>query len=347
MRIVQLNELTDEMTLARPVYQKLGLILLSEGTSKLMRFKEKFTQLDIHYLYVNDKISDGIEIDDVVSEETRAEGRRIVSDTMSKLMDKKQDNINGVYKIISSMIDEILSNKAVVVNLMDLKNKEMYLYYHAVNVATLSLVIGTSLGYAPKQLNYLGTGAILHDIGMAALPKPLIAKSEMDMTPEERKIYRAHPQLGYEMMRSLRDVDAFSKNIVLGHHEQVDGEGYPRKVGGSELHEMVKIVAVCDAYDTLTSLPSGGKIMPSYQAIEYLMGNIGKKFDRSIVAKFVRHVAAFPVGSIVTLNDKRKGIIERQNEGFPTRPVVRLIDTPDLAAIDLLKEVSIVIENVR
>lgn len=347
MRIIQLDELTDEMTLARPVYQKMGLILLNEGTSKLMRFKEKFAQLGIHYLYVNDKISDGIEIDDVVSEETRAEGRKIVSETMKKLLDKKQDNISQVYKIVGSMIDEILYNKAVVVNLMDLKNKDMYLYYHSVNVATLSLVIGSSLGYAPKQLNYLGTGAILHDIGMAALPKTLVAKSEMDMTPEERKVYQAHPQLGYEMTRALRDVDAFSKNIILGHHEQVDGGGYPRKIGSSELHEMAKIVAVCDAYDTMTSLPIGGKVMPSYQVIEYLMSNIGKKFDRLVVAKFIRHIAAFPAGSIITLNDKRKGIVVKQNEGFPTRPVVRLIDVPEPVTIDLLKEVSIVIDNVR
>lgn len=343
MRIIQVKDLTDDMVLGRPIFHKLGMILLNEGSSQLTRFKDKFKMMGIDYLYIEDELSKGIEIDDVVSEATRREGRRLVGELMNKLLDRKQVDMSGVQKIVGNMIEDILSNKSVIVNITDLKNMDTYLYYHAVNVSVLSLVVGSALGYAPKQLNYLGTGAILHDIGLLALPKKLAEKAEADMTEAERKAFASHPQLGYEMLKSLRDVDAFSKNIVWGHHEHVDGTGYPRKIGGAEIHEMVKIVSVCDAFDEMTSSRGGKKKAPSYQAIEYLIANIGKKFEKKIVASFVRHIAAFPVGSMVTLNDQRKGIVEKQNEGFPTRPVVRLMDASGTVSVDLLKEVNLVI----
>lgn len=343
MRIIQVEDLTDDMVLARPIFHKLGMILLNEGSNRLTRFQDKFKQMGIDHLYIEDEISKGIEIVDVVSDATRREGRKLVGELMNKLMDKKEVDMIEVQKLVVNMIDEILSNKSVIVNVTDLKNMDTYLYYHAVNVSVLSLVVGMALGYTAKQLNYLGTGAILHDIGMLALPKPLMTKAETTMTPDELNIYQTHPQVGYEMLKSLRDVDAFSKNIVWGHHEQVDGKGYPRQTAGAEIHEMVKIVSVCDAYDEMTSSRNGKVKVPSSHAIEYLIANIGKKFEKKIVANFVRHIAAFPIGSMVTLNDKRKGLVERQNEGFPTRPVVRLIDTPEPVTVDLLKEVNVVI----
>lgn len=343
MRIVRIEDLTDDMVLAKPIFYNFDTVLLNEGVGSLTKYAAKFVQLGVHYLYVEDALSEGIEIDDVVSDQTRREGRRIVGSMMQQFVSRKQANMDEVQKLIGNLIDDILANKSVFVNIMDLKNIDTYHYYHAVNVAILALLIGQARGYNYKQLSYLGTGAILHDIGIVLLPKTLASCAEADLSGEERRIYRAHAQLGFELLKSLREVDAFSKNIVFGHHEQVDGKGYPRGLAGDQIHDMVKIVSVCDAYDEMTSNLGQRQRLPSYQAIEYLKANEGTKFDASVVQDFVSRIAAFPVGSIVLLSNGARAIVERQNKGFPARPVVRLMETKE--TVDLLKEVSLVIKD--
>lgn len=343
MRIIRVEDLTDEMVLAKPIFYNYDTILLNEGVTNLLKYTAKFKQLGVNYLYVEDALSEGIEIDDIVAEQTRREGRKVVGSMMQQFIGRKQANMAEVQKLIGNLIDDILTNKSVLINIMDLKSADTYQYYHAVNVAILSLVIGQARNYNYKQLAYLGTGAILHDIGVVLLPKPLGARAESDLNGEERRLYRAHAQLGFELLKGLREVDAFSKNIVFGHHEQVDGKGYPRGLMGNQIHEMVKIVAVCDAYDELTSSLGGRKRIPSYQAIEYLKANEGTKFDPSVVEDFVARVAAFPVGSLVLLSNGARAVVVRQNKDFPARPVVRLVETKE--TVDLLKEVSLVIKD--
>ena len=344
MRVIRIENLKDDMVLARPLFQKYGIVLLNEGATNLVRYKEKFKQMGIFYLYVEDDESRGIEIDDVVKQETRNEGRRVVGQMLKKLLNKQRIHMNEIQEVVTSIIDDILTNKTVIVNLTDLKNTDDYLYGHAVNVSVLALIIGHAKGYSEKQLMYLGTGAILHDIGLALLPEDIVRKPEEKMTSEEKKIYRSHPKLGYETVKNSWDVDAFSKLIIWGHHECLDGTGYPRGLKGNDLHEMARIVAVCDAYDELTSNEiEPGKKMPSYLAMEYLSLNAGIKFDAEIIELFLKHIATYPVGSMVTLNDGRAGIVEKQNEGFPMRPVVRLLNVADYAIADLTKEMNAVI----
>lgn len=344
MRIVALDDLTDEMILAKPLYQDIGMILLNEGAMHLPKYRDKFKKLGFDYVYIEDEISQGIEINDVVSEEMRLEGQKIVNSILAKLIKDKELYTPELRKWIEDIICEIISNQTVMINMVDLKNRDNYLYLHSVNVAVLSMLIGRALQYTAKQMHFLGVGAILHDIGMLMLPEHLRQREYERLTPGEQVIYRTHPQLGYEVLKPIYDVDAFSKLIVWRHHEQIDGDGYPCKISGSEINEMIKIVSICDMYDELTSIREKGTKMPSYQAIEYLISHAGTMFDKKILGQFLRYVAVFPLGSMVILNDGRQAIVERQNVNFPTRPVVRLLDEAQ-SSVDLLKEVNLVIKG--
>lgn len=344
MRLVVLDDLTDDMVLAKPLYQDIGMILLSEGATNLTKYRDKIKKLGFEYVYVEDEISQGIQIDDVVSKEVRLEGQRMANNILGNLVKDKAINTPELRKWIEDIICEIIDNKTVMINMVDFKTRATYLYSHSVNVAVLSLLIGRTMQYTPKQLNFLGVGAILHDIGMLMLPEHLWQREYHSLTAEEQAVYRTHPQLGYEVLKPIFDVDAFSKLIVWRHHEQLDGAGYPCKISGGEINEMIKIVSICDIYDELTSIRGKGVKMPSYQAIEYLISHAGTMFDKKILAHFLRCVAIFPLGSTVVLNDGRKAIVERQNENFPTRPVIRLLDGPR-ASVDLLKEVNLVIQG--
>ena len=153
MRVIRIENLKDDMVLARPLFQKHGIVLLNEGATNLVRYKEKFKQMGIFYLYVEDDESRGIEIDDVVKQETRNEGRRVVGEMLKKLLNKQRIHINEIQDVVTSIIDDILTNKTVIVNLTDLKNTDDYLYGHAVNVSVLALIIGHAKGYSDRRVS--------------------------------------------------------------------------------------------------------------------------------------------------------------------------------------------------
>lgn len=345
MRIVSLDELTEDMVLAKALYEDMDRILLHEGTFHLPRYKEKFQELGFRYLYVEDSISKGIEIEAVVSEQIRAQGRKMANELMHKVITDKTLDAHELKKWVEKTIHEICSNKTVMISLVELKSKDDYLYQHTINVTVLALVIGRTMGYEEKQLRHLGMGAILHDIGMLLLPESLRQNSYEALDAEERKIYRAHPQVGYELLNALGGVDTLCKTVVWRHHEQVNGLGYPCGVGEEKIPEFVKIISVCDAYDSLTILREGGRVAAPYQALEYLIGNVDTQFDKKIVMQFLKYIAPFPLGSMVVLSDGRKALVERQNEGFPARPVLRLVDGPAHASIDLMREMNLVIDR--
>ena len=133
---------------------------------------------------------------------------------------------------------------------------------------------------------------------------------------------------------------------TLLHHEQVDGEGFPFKQKGDKLKSEVKIVSICDDYDSLIS-GIGNKKIKVYQAIEYIRVNAGKKYDSTIAAKFLETIAWYPVGIKVVLNDGDVGIVIRQNKDSTDRPVIKMLTHADgseynpQTEIDLLKKLTL------
>lgn len=114
------------------------------------------------------------------------------------------------------------------------------------------------------------------------------------------------------------------KDIVLQHHERLDGSGYPFHMEGKHLKQEVRIVSLCDQFDNMVY----GNLMPRFkvrQAIEYIMSQAGTKFDFTLVQLFIESVAAYPIGTTVVTNEGDSAVVLRQNHKFPTRPVIRLL----------------------
>ncbi|MBU6429758.1 MAG: HD domain-containing protein, partial [Cyanobacteria bacterium REEB65] len=120
---------------------------------------------------------------------------------------------------------------------------------HAINVLTLSLAIGRAMALGPAQLVSLGTGALLHDLGEAAVPEILVRQGENQTTLPDP--VRHHPVLGVALLtrtnrfgRWLLGPEAL--DIVHHHHERMDGSGYPKGLVGRQIPQMARIVAVAD-----------------------------------------------------------------------------------------------------
>jgi HD-GYP domain-containing protein (c-di-GMP phosphodiesterase class II) len=328
MRYVSTKCIKEGMTLARNLYSKDQSLLLGQGQVIRKSYIEKIKKLGYSGVFIFDNISDEIEIESVISDQLKMSAVSAVKDVFITPADSPAVGtclIENTKKIVEDLIDEIIINRNLMVNMVDLKVFDDYTFYHSVNVAVLSIIVGLSLDYPRSALYNLGLAALLHDIGKIFISKDILIKKG-PLTEEEFKIIRKHPKLGYEYLISHFDIPPESYFGALQHHERYDGSGYPSKLKGENISNIGRIIAIADVYDSLTSdRPYRKALLPS-DAMEYIMGGSSTMFDPLYVQKFTRKVAAFPLGTIVKLSDGSCGIVVKNYEDCSTRPCVRIID---------------------
>lgn len=184
-----------------------------------------------------------------------------------------------------------------------------------------------------RDLNYLVTAALLHDLGKLAIPKEILNKPGR-LTPDEYQLMKTHSTRSYQLLSKRWNISAHIKQTVLLHHENVDGSGYPQGLMGDEQSLSVRIVHVADVYDALTSRRPYKKPYSPYEAVEYLMGACGIMFDKNVVEVFMERVPLFPRGTEVNLSDGRKGLIYENKGPHNLRPVLNM---PDGTKLDLME----------
>jgi putative nucleotidyltransferase with HDIG domain len=251
---------------------------------------------------------------------------------------------------VNSVIEDILSNKEVLINVAEISASDNNIYSHSVNVCVLATIIGTHMGYTMSKLKEVSTGAILHDIGKIKILNDKKILEQFNNEEELNKyIELMHPKIGYDFLGEQRVWSAYVKVAALMHHERSDGSGYPLKLKDDEINEIAKIVAICDVFDNLITGREKNDPKPVYEVIEYLVAMSNIYFDEEMVRKFTANIAAFPTGSGVVLSSYEKGLVIKQNNSIPMRPVVKVIYNKDGKLlsepyeIDLLDELTIFI----
>lgn len=368
MRLVPLNCVKEGTYLGKHIYDIDGRILLKKGVELNQSLIKRIMDVGIQTIYINDEYSSN-EIEDIIKPEIRMKAVKTVKDTFesiqrvagtgntpdsssskSQLVEFRDELTGSVSSISNDIVNELLSKKNILINLVDIKTIDNYTYLHSVNVAILSLVLGIELGLAPKVLHDLCIGALLHDVGKAFIPKEILNKYGK-LTPKEFDIMKQHTVKGYEYVKSNVSIPAAAKVVILQHHERIDGTGYPRAIKDLEIHTLAKVVAITDTYDELTSDRPYRKAVPPNEAIELMMGCAGRYFDFEMVQTFVRKVIPYPVGTLVKLSNGEYAVVEEVKPNFPLRPSVRIIRqravNVELENVDLLTEKNLVIEGIQ
>jgi putative nucleotidyltransferase with HDIG domain len=153
---------------------------------------------------------------------------------------------------------------------------------HATRVARLSAAIGDELGMDDEALERLELGAFLHDIGKLSMPASILSKAA-PLDDREWRVMRTHPQVGYELLRRQPHL-AMAAEIVLSHHEAFDGSGYPRGLNGTSIPLAARVLAVADAYDSMTLPHTQRPALPPAMAIEEIERCSGRQFDPGCAA---------------------------------------------------------------
>lgn len=365
MRLVPVSCVKEGSFLAKTIYDTNGILLLSKGFKLTRTVLKKIEESGIFSVYINDEYSNN-EIEDIIKPELRQKAIKTVKSSFESIirhssipnssankkleLEKRYQQLYNISKLAGDIVDDIASQKNVVVNLVDIKSMDNYTYEHSISVTVLSIVLGLELKYDRKRLTELAVGALLHDVGKVFVPKEYLQKKGR-LTDAEFKAVKEHTVKGYDYIKGDTGISFASCNISLQHHEKFDGTGYPHGLKGEKIHEYARIVAIADVYDALTSDRPYRRAVSPNEALELIMGSAGRHFDINIVNAFVKKIVPYPEGTLVKLSNGEVGVIEETNPDFPLRPKVKAIRRAAVGwepvSIDLMLEKNIVIEGVQ
>jgi putative nucleotidyltransferase with HDIG domain len=156
---------------------------------------------------------------------------------------------------------------------------------HSQRVVKYTEAIAERLGLRGPELEEIGRGALLHDIGKIGVPDAVLLKPAK-LTPDEWKEMRRHPDIGYDMIRSIEFLNTPAA-IVLSHQERFDGRGYPRGLRGEEIHIGARVFAVADTLDAMTSDRPYRKGTTFENAVDEIQRCAGSQFDPEVVRAFM------------------------------------------------------------
>jgi putative nucleotidyltransferase with HDIG domain len=177
---------------------------------------------------------------------------------------------------------------------------------HSAAVARYSRAIAQRAGFSRREEELVHIAALLHDIGKFILPDRIL-KANVPLTDEDWMLIRRHPQQGARVVSSLDGYGPVAE-IILAHHERIDGKGYPRGLEGDDIPELARIISVADTYDVMTARDSYRTPTSSYEAIQELRRVAGKQLD----AKFVRIFIELLEGEDVSFRHGEEADFERE-----------------------------------
>lgn len=326
MRRISIESVKDGDILAKDLFSSSGVVLMSEGTRLKKEYIVRLLELGVRQVCIteDERTEENLSSCRLVEEEIKEQCGEMVRNTIEKYTYAAHDELKEIVKVADEIIEELLSDPKVMYSVSCVREKSDALYQHSVNVAALSTLIALRAKLPKKKVKEVTVGALLHDIGYTTVTTDMTNLDLENCDEKVRKDVMYHVVYGYTDVEKKEWVSKTVRDIVLYHHERLDGTGYPLHKKGKQLRQEVRIVAMCDQFDSMIY----GNMMPRYkvrEAMDYLLSQAGVGFDFSLVQLFMESVAAYPIGITVVTNEGDTAVVVGQNYKFPTRPVIRLL----------------------
>jgi HD domain len=165
------------------------------------------------------------------------------------------------------------------------ETKDFYTRGHSDRVSRGSVMIAREIGMRSERVEAIRYAGMLHDVGKLGVPTRVLQKTGK-LTEEEYAAIQLHPMRGLDIVREIGFLDEALAGI-MHHHERIDGRGYPMGLAGDEIPEFARVLAVADAFDSMTSTRSYRGARPVDEAIAELRKWSGTQFDPAFVDAFV------------------------------------------------------------
>lgn len=307
-------------------------------------------------------------LEDIIDEELDERQREIyvrVRHSFEQFLQSSEPGVDvtDFQSSISGLFSFLRNHSGSTILLQKLDAFDNYLMSHSANVCYLSLLLGVKLerylidqrgtkrARDAKNIESLGLGCLLHDLGKMQTP-PKILNKPGRLTAEEMGVMRLHTVAGYEMVKD--NIPAAAAQILLNHHQRYDGRGYPARtdvvtgeplpsIRGTRIPIFCRIATICDVYDAATSKRVYSDAKPPIQVLTEMRTWSSGMFDPEIEKAFFQIIPPFPIGQVVTLSDGVEAAVVDFNPKYPLQPKVqglrdpagRPFQHPSLEEIDL------------
>lgn len=324
MRIISVDSVKGHECLAKDIVNENNSVLMTAGTIVKKDYVSRLKALNIEYIYVEDEIGQGIDLEESLEYQIKEQCQEAVREILTKYTYQTGRELEEIIIIADEIIHDILQQPDVIYNLSSIRNRDEGTYSHSLNVCALSVILAFKLKLPKKKVREIAIGCLLHDIGFTFITKDFNNCIMEELSEKDQKEIKKHVIYGYSAVEKMEWLSSTSKDIILSHHERMDGSGYPFRLKGDKIRIGSRIAAVCDEFDSRVY----GNMVPKmkvHDAIDFIVSQAESKFDLEVVKAFVASVAAYPIGALVITNENEIGIVLRQNPKCPTRPVIRII----------------------
>ncbi len=187
--------------------------------------------------------------------------------------------------VVRSLTVAMKGSSSMIIPLLRLKASDPYNAIHSINVAVLTMALAEFLGLGSRDVHEFGMAALLHDLGMARIPRELLLKP-IELTVEERTVIERHTIEGARIILSSDRRQELAACVAYEHHLRPDGTGYPNRLFRRPTHYASKLVRVCSVYNALRIERAHRAPYPPERALVFIDERAGREFEADIATSF-------------------------------------------------------------
>ena len=278
----------------------------------------------------------------MLCEQQYGEASRACRQTLEMVASRPREAKLQAETLTRGLVDKMIDERELCIRML-VEGAADKASMHAMNVGIVSLLMGRGFGFSAEEMQDLGVGAMLHDIGKCDLP-PRLRHREDNFSPSEVRVYQEHVELGLVQARRM-GLSAGASAVIGQHHEHADGTGFPAQLNSDRMTMAARIVALANRYDNLCNPRLPARALTPHESLSLLFAQGRSKFDTSILGAFIKMMGVYPPGSTVQLTDDRYATVVTVNSSRPLKPSVLVHDPgvprDEALVLDLEKAVGL------